>query len=165
MNRQERDVSLLRRAQTGDDQALAELYDEYTPLLYPVVLRILRSAPDAEDALQDAWLQVWKRAASYDAGRGTVAAWLLTVARNRQSDLRRSAAERYAERLDDVADTRVSTLVADLDPDAIPDRRLALLFVCGYAVGRLTRYHAWGTGLAMVLLGSGLVAMTMALGG
>ena len=42
---------------------------------------------------------------------------------------------------------------------------VALLFLCGYAVGRLTRYHAWGTGLGMVLLGSALVAMTMALGG
>jgi hypothetical protein len=42
---------------------------------------------------------------------------------------------------------------------------VALLFVCGYAVGRLTRYHAWATGVAMVLLGSFLVGMTMALGG
>jgi hypothetical protein len=42
---------------------------------------------------------------------------------------------------------------------------VALLFVCGYAVGRLTRYYPWGTGVAMVLLGSSLVAMTMALGG
>jgi hypothetical protein len=42
---------------------------------------------------------------------------------------------------------------------------VALLFLCGHAVGRLTRYHPWGTGLGMVLLGSILVAMTMALGG
>jgi len=42
---------------------------------------------------------------------------------------------------------------------------VSMLFFCGYAVGRLTRYHPWLTGLAMVLLGSGLVAMTMALGG
>ena len=42
---------------------------------------------------------------------------------------------------------------------------VAMLFVCGYATGRLTRYHPWWTGLAMVVLGSGLVAMTIALGG
>jgi len=42
---------------------------------------------------------------------------------------------------------------------------VSLLFVCGYAFGRLTRYHAWLMGLAMVFLGSALVAMTMALGG
>ena len=85
----------------------------------------------AEDCLAEAFaqaLRTWP-----DSGvPGNPEAWLLTVARNRQSDLRRSAAERYAERLDDVADTRVSTLVADLDPDAIPDRRLALLFVCAH---------------------------------
>lgn len=42
---------------------------------------------------------------------------------------------------------------------------VAMLFACGYAAGRLTRYHPWATGLGMVLLGSLLVAMTMALGG
>jgi VIT1/CCC1 family predicted Fe2+/Mn2+ transporter len=42
---------------------------------------------------------------------------------------------------------------------------IAMLFVCGHAVGRLTRYHPWGTGIAMVLVGASLVALTMALGG
>lgn len=42
---------------------------------------------------------------------------------------------------------------------------VAMLFICGYATGRLTRYHPWGTGVVMVLLGSALVGMTMALGG
>jgi VIT1/CCC1 family predicted Fe2+/Mn2+ transporter len=42
---------------------------------------------------------------------------------------------------------------------------IAMLFLCGHAVGRLTRYHPWGTGVVMVLLGSSLVALTMALGG
>ena len=42
---------------------------------------------------------------------------------------------------------------------------VTMLFFCGYATGRLTRYHPWGTGVGMVLLGGALVAMTMALGG
>jgi VIT1/CCC1 family predicted Fe2+/Mn2+ transporter len=42
---------------------------------------------------------------------------------------------------------------------------IVMLFVCGYAVGRLTRYHPWATGVGMVLLGTALVALTMALGG
>jgi RNA polymerase sigma-70 factor (ECF subfamily) len=77
-----------------DEQALAELYDRYTPLLYPVALRILRSAADAEEVVQQAWLQVWKSAASYDARRGTVAAWLVTMARSRALDLYRSVSSR-----------------------------------------------------------------------
>jgi VIT1/CCC1 family predicted Fe2+/Mn2+ transporter len=42
---------------------------------------------------------------------------------------------------------------------------VGMLFLCGYSFGRMTRYHPWGMGLAMVLLGCALVAMTMALGG
>ncbi len=84
----------LLRIQSGDTRALAELYDRYTPLLFPVCHRILRVPAEAEDALQEAWLQVWKRAASYDARRGSVAAWLVTVARSRALDRWRSLASR-----------------------------------------------------------------------
>jgi RNA polymerase sigma-70 factor (ECF subfamily) len=84
----------MRRVQAGDEAALAELYDRYTPLLYPVALRILRAPAEAEDAVQEAWLQVWKRAQTYDARRGNVAAWLLTVARTRALDRYRSLASR-----------------------------------------------------------------------
>src|SRR5437867_7124175 len=91
---QERDHRSLLRVQEGDSRALEELYDRYTPLLYPVAFRILRRAADAEDALQEAWLQVWRRAVTYDPRRGTVAAWLLTVARTRALDRYRSLAAR-----------------------------------------------------------------------
>jgi len=91
---QERDHRSLLRVQEGDSRALEELYDRYTPLLYPVALRILRRAADAEDTLQEAWLQVWRRAVTYDPRRGTVAAWLLTVARTRALDRYRSLAAR-----------------------------------------------------------------------
>lgn len=94
MKDQERDLLCLLRVQSGDTRALAELYDRYTPLLYPVAYRIVRSAADAEDALQEVWLQVWKRAATYDPRRGTVAAWLLTVARSRALDRYRSMSSR-----------------------------------------------------------------------
>lgn len=94
MTDQERDLVCLLKIQAGDTRALAELYDRYTPLLFPVCTRILRSGADAEDALQNAWLQVWKRSTSYDARRGTVAAWLLTVARSRALDRYRSVASR-----------------------------------------------------------------------
>ncbi len=91
---QESDLRCLRRIQSGDSRALGELYDRYTPLLHGLVLRIVRSAADAEDTLQEAWVQVWKRAASYDSKRGTVAAWLVTMARTRAIDRYRSMASR-----------------------------------------------------------------------
>jgi RNA polymerase sigma-70 factor, ECF subfamily len=91
---QERDVVCLLRIQTGDTRALGELFDRYTPLLFPFVKRILRSGADAEDTLQDVWIQVWRRSATYDPRRGTVAGWLLTVARSRALDRYRSLSSR-----------------------------------------------------------------------
>jgi RNA polymerase sigma-70 factor (ECF subfamily) len=88
------DLECLKRIQQGNARALEELYDRYTPLLYPLVLRILRSPGDAEDALQEAWLQIWKRAESFDPRRGSVGAWLVTVARTRALDRYRSMASR-----------------------------------------------------------------------
>ena len=91
---QAEDLALLSRVQSGDEQALAAMYDRWTPLLHPVCLRILRSPADAEDAVQDVWLQVWKRSATYDASRGTVGAWLVMSARSRALDRWRSKASR-----------------------------------------------------------------------
>lgn len=90
----EQDRRCLERVQAGDQRALAELYGRHTPLLYSVALRILKSPADAEDVLQEAWLQVWKRAGSFDPKRGSAVAWLLTVARTRAIDRYRSKASR-----------------------------------------------------------------------
>jgi RNA polymerase sigma-70 factor (ECF subfamily) len=58
--------------------------------LFPVAHRILSGAPEAEDVVQEAWLQIWRRAGTYDPRRGTVAGWLLTVVRTRAIDAYRS---------------------------------------------------------------------------
>ena len=90
----ENDFELMRRLQSGDRSAVSLLYDRYTPLLYPVLVRILGERADADDALQETWVQAWRTAPSYDLNRGTVAAWLLTIARTRALDRVRSAASR-----------------------------------------------------------------------
>jgi len=84
----------------------------------------------AEDSLGDAFeqaLRSWPEAGV----PGNPEGWLLTVARNRQRDALRSAGQRAAEPLDD-REPAAPAPVAELDPDAIPDRRLALLFVCAH---------------------------------
>jgi len=91
---QERDLSCLDRLRAGDPAALDELYDRHNPLLYSLVLRIVRQVADAEEVVQETWVQAWKRAASYDAARGTVGAWLVTLARSRAIDRYRSLASR-----------------------------------------------------------------------
>ncbi len=94
MTQQERDLACLLRLRAGDQRALEELYDRYSPLLYPLALRIVQAPAEAEDVVQEAWLQIWRRAGAYDALRGTVAAWIVTVARTRALDAYRARASR-----------------------------------------------------------------------
>jgi RNA polymerase sigma-70 factor (ECF subfamily) len=92
------DRTCIGRMAAGDTRALEELYDRHAPMLYGLVVRIVGKASDAEEVLQDAWLQAWRRADTWDAARGTVAAWLVTLARSRAIDRIRSvAARRRAE--------------------------------------------------------------------
>ena len=121
MSQQDADLQCLRRMSGGDSTALAELYDRYGSLVYSVALRILRSSADAEDAVQQAWVQVWKSAGSYDARRGTVAAWVLTVARTRALDLYRSLGSRRR------AETRIEAAPQAAPPDPASDTALGQL--------------------------------------
>src|SRR5438105_819624 len=94
MSDQTRDRACVERMRAGDARALEELYDRHNGLLYSVTLRIVRSAADAEEVLQEAWLQIWRGAGTYSDTRGTVGAWLTTVARSRAIDRIRSEGSR-----------------------------------------------------------------------
>lgn len=88
------DIDCLARIRAGETSALGELYDRYTPLVFPVALKIVGSREEAEDVMQEVWLQVWRTAASYDATRGALPAWLLTITRSRALDRVRSRSAR-----------------------------------------------------------------------
>lgn len=70
------------------------LYDRYAALAYGVAMRVLGDPARAEDAVQDAFLNVWHRAATFDAERGSIRAWLLTSVRNRCIDYLRGRGSR-----------------------------------------------------------------------
>src|SRR5687767_14453295 len=76
------DAGLLRAVARGDESVFARVYDRYSPILLWLLLRILRSRAEAEDVLQEVFLQVWQQARSFDESRGRAFTWLVTLARS-----------------------------------------------------------------------------------
>lgn len=91
---EQRQAELIRGAASGDQQALAALYDATSRTVYGLLLRILADASDAEEVLLDVYEQVWRQASQYSRERGSPLAWLTTIARSRAIDrLRRGRRE------------------------------------------------------------------------
>ena len=82
----------LERIKGGDQAALAEFYNETCSLVFGIAQRVLESRADAEEISLDVYKQIWRGARSYDGARGSVAAWLIMLARTRAIDRRRSRA-------------------------------------------------------------------------
>src|SRR5262249_45343796 len=74
----------------GDRDAFARFYDLHATLVHTFALRILRERGEAEEVVQDVFLQVWRQAAAYSTDRGTPEAWLITLTRSRGIDKLRS---------------------------------------------------------------------------
>jgi RNA polymerase sigma-70 factor (ECF subfamily) len=83
-------VSLLKRAGRGDQQAFGDLYDELSPLVYGVALKVVRDPSQSEEVAQEVFVELWRLATRYDASRGSVRAWASTVAHRRAIDRVRS---------------------------------------------------------------------------
>lgn len=84
------DSALVERIMAGEEDALSALYDRYAGMLFAMLVRILKDTSAAEEVLQDLFLQLWRGASRFDAGRGSLPAWLLVIGRNRAlSRLRR----------------------------------------------------------------------------
>lgn len=88
------EVDLIQRLQRGDAAALREIYDLFSSGLYALLVRMLGSAAEAEEQLQEVFLVLWREAARFDPTRGSLRAWLYTMARRRALDLLRARQSR-----------------------------------------------------------------------
>jgi len=80
------DAGLVSAIRSGDQAAMASLYDRYSAIVYSVALRVLRDTGAAEDVLQEVFMQLWRKPGVFDASRGNLGAWLAVIARNRSID-------------------------------------------------------------------------------
>ncbi len=80
------DAELMTRCAGGDATALATLYDRHSSGAYAVAMRITGNGRDAEDVVQDAFMGLWRRAASFDPGKASTRTWLYAIVHHRSVD-------------------------------------------------------------------------------
>jgi RNA polymerase sigma-70 factor, ECF subfamily len=95
------DVALVRRMQAGDERALSEFYARWFPVVNSLISRMLKSADDVEDVVEETFWQVWRQANRFAEGRGSVQTWLLTIARSRTLDRLRALRRLREDSIDD----------------------------------------------------------------
>ena len=102
------EAQLGEKLRNGDPDAIAAAYDLYGRISYSLFVRITRDHSAAEDLVQELFLRLWNRRREFDAARGAVGPWLLSIARNMAIDYLRSAQTRFQSRLKsiDQTDTR-----------------------------------------------------------
>ncbi|MEM7497535.1 MAG: sigma-70 family RNA polymerase sigma factor [Pseudomonadota bacterium] len=115
----------------GDRRAFATLYERAAPKLFGLCLRITRKRELAEDALQEAFVHIWREAWRYDPERGRAGAWMTVVARNRAVDLLRKRGRGVEGR-----ETGDEMLAVMADPSAVTDGGIDLMALAR-CLGRL----------------------------
>ena len=116
--------ALLPRVARGDSGAFEDLYDVLSASVYGMARRVVRDPTRAEDVTQDVFLEVWRKAPSFDQGRGSAKTWVMTIAHRRAVDAvrRNESQKRYDGQasLDEVShDEPADRLLADEEHTAV----------------------------------------------
>lgn len=119
------DAELVRRIARDDTDALRTLYERYGTIVFGMAYRMLGDRQSAEECTQDVFVAIWRTAQAYEAERGRVSSWLVTIARNRAVDLVRRRAARPVDPHAEIWQNDESPDVADLAAAADHSRRVA----------------------------------------
>jgi RNA polymerase sigma-70 factor (ECF subfamily) len=110
---------LAERLRARDPKVMGEIYDRYGRLVYSLIHRVVRDTGVAEDLTQETFLRVWNRAQAFDADRGALGPWIVTVARNRAIDYLRSSDARMASRSLELAEIEHPSKFTGFDSQAL----------------------------------------------
>jgi len=174
-------VELMALSSRGHEEAFAELYDLTSRRIYSVILRVLRSTEHAGEVTQEVYVEVWRQSARYVPGKGSVMAWMTTMAHRRAVDRVRSVSsevardERYATSsqvrdVDQVWDgvqqrfdvDRVRKGMASLT--AIQREALTLAYFGGYTQSQVAQLLKLPLGTVKTRIRDGLIGLRDALG-
>jgi RNA polymerase sigma-70 factor (ECF subfamily) len=114
-NQSQTDLDLMQRVATGDESAVGELYDRFGGLVYRGARQLLPSDAEAEDAVQEVFLRLWRTAERFDPGRAKLVTWVMLITRRHVIDRIRRAAVRH----------KPSTLTANNEAATNPESSLA----------------------------------------
>ena len=112
-------AELLQKTAQGDQLAFKKLYEETSPKLMSLCLRLMRTEALAEDVLQEGFIKVWQKADSFSPGKGKALTWMSTVIRNKGLDKLRSLKTKAAET--EIQYEGLEFASADLQPDNLED--------------------------------------------
>ena len=110
----------LTRVKGGNQQAMTELFDQYSGMVYSVALRVLKDPGQAEDVMQEIFFQVWRNPEAFVSGRGSLGAWLAVMARNRAIDSLRK--RRPTDSVDDVVLASNSDLGSEVERNRMMEK-------------------------------------------
>lgn len=179
--REPRAEDLIEQVARGDQAAFASLYDIVAGSVLGVVTRVLRNPAQSEEVTQEVLVEVWQKAPTYTASRGTVVSWVLTIAHRRAVDRVRSeqasdvrehtAARMSTERpFDDVFEHAVATLEAERVRHCVATltdlqrESVALAYYSGYTYREVAELLQTPLGTVKTRLRDGLIRLRDCLG-
>jgi RNA polymerase sigma-70 factor, ECF subfamily len=119
------DTTLLARIGQGDETAMEAIFKRYGGPVYSVALRVLHDSGQAEDVMQEIFLQLWRNPQAFVLGRGSLGAWLVVVARNRAIDVLRR--RKPTDAVEDVVLAASCDLAAEAERNGIMEKVRSIL--------------------------------------